>query len=294
MKTKIAKKLSKYKNLNPNIMKKTLLSIMLLTSVFYLFAQDQIIRISGQKISCTITDIDSAFVYFNLSGNTNVISTKLKKSEIQNLGQVTEKFNEEKGKQNVVPGMEYNTEKISSSTKSNRFGIYVNPLGLVQFGPMAGAEIIIHSHLVLDGHVRFSSLGALMYVTTKNDEDGKPYKISGLGVGLSIKYLAGPRNGGFYIGMLFEEGSQEQYYAEDKDWVWQSHTQYFVAAPNLGYKFAFKNGFYVNTGVILGAAFVYKDEWHHTKNYENDSAIHENPSSVKLFGMLELTLGYDF
>jgi hypothetical protein len=288
------KKINNSPILKTNIMKKTLLSILLLTTAFSLFAQDQIIRKSGEMITCTITKIDSSNIYFDLSRNGLISSTKLNKTQVQNIDQVIAKFEAGKRQKNLTPGFEHSTEKISGNSKSNKFGIYVNPLGLLQFGPMAGAEIVIHSHLVIDGHVRFSSLGALMYVTTKDEDDGKPYKISGLGVGLSVKYLAASRNGGFYAGMLFEEASQKQYYAEEQEWTWQSEIHYFVCAPNLGYKFAFKNGFYVNTGVIIGAAFVYKDEWHHTKNYDNDSAIHENGSSVRLFGMLELTLGYDF
>jgi hypothetical protein len=194
----------------------------------------------------------------------------------------------------TTPNTETAKKKKYVDNKPNRFGIYAQPLGFVQFGPIVGMELTLASHLIIDAHVRFSSLGLLMYVVSKNDNDGAPYKISGAGIGGSIKCLIPSKIGGFYFGLLLEDGWHTEYYAEGKPWIWQEDVQYFVTAPNIGYKFRFPGGFYLNTGAIFGAAFVTSQQWHYTKNYNNDSSIHDDGSKVQPFGMLELGFGVEF
>ncbi len=155
-------------------------------------------------------------------------------------------------------------------------------------------ELTLGGHLILDAHVRFSGLGLLMYVVTADDNDGMPKQITGVGIGGQVKVLFPSRIGGFYLGVLLEDGLQKQYFANDKSWAWVSEANYIAVAPTLGYKFRFHGGFFMNTGATFGAAFVGKDQWHHTKNYNGDSSIHINDPHVQPFGMVNLGFGVEF
>jgi hypothetical protein len=66
-------------------MKKTFLLIMILTSTFYLFAQDVIIRKNGDQINCTIIKVDSANIYFSMIRNGDKLNTIINKSEVQDI-----------------------------------------------------------------------------------------------------------------------------------------------------------------------------------------------------------------
>ena len=64
-------------------MKKSLLLFILITSSFLGNAQELIVRINGQKISCKVIDVDSSRVYFIL--DLNDIKTSLLRSEIREI-----------------------------------------------------------------------------------------------------------------------------------------------------------------------------------------------------------------
>jgi hypothetical protein len=133
-----------------------------------------------------------------------------------------------------------------------------------------------------------------MYAISKSDEGEIPYKISGMGVGGGLKYLHPSRIGGFYAGFLMEYGWQTQYYGKDETWEWQEDVNYLVTMANVGYKFRFLSGFYINTGALLGTAYVFKDQWYYTRSYYYNTSKHNNDSQLKPFGMLEVAFGIEF
>lgn len=260
----------------------------------YLFSQDLIVLKNGDEIKSKVLEITPAEIKYkkfdNLDGPTvTILKTDVFMIKYQN------------GTKEVINntntsslGNENNTAKKFIDLKPNRVGFYINPLGFIQFGPMIGTEITSNSRLIIDGHLRFSSLGALMYVVNADNSDGNPYKISGLGVGGGLKYFMPSRIGGFYFGGIFEYGWQTNYYAEDKPWIWQNEIKYIVAMASIGYKFRFNSGFYINTGALLGAESTFKSQWYYTKNYNNDSSIHIDDTSIGADGMLEVSFGFEF
>jgi hypothetical protein len=175
-----------------------------------------------------------------------------------------------------------------------RMGFYAEPLGIVQFGPHLGAEMTIANHLIIDGHLRFSAIGLLMRVVTRDDKEGLPNKVTGIGFGGGLKFLTSSRIGGFYIGGMCEIDSQTETYAEGEAWVWESKQNMIIPMVSLGYKFRFPSGFYINTGGNLGAAVITDASWHYLKNYKSDSSIHPDDTGVNPFGMLEVAFGIEF
>ncbi len=115
-------------------MKKTFLLIMLLTSTFCLFAQDIIIRTNGQKLNCKITKVDSSNVYFTFDKSGNTITSYLNKNQIQNLGELVSKFNEEKNQKSNTSGNEHIPGKTSTNSEYNKPS-NKNVLVKIEFGP---------------------------------------------------------------------------------------------------------------------------------------------------------------
>jgi len=64
-------------------MKKTILLIVFLTSTFYLFSQDIIIRKNGEQIHCKITKTDSTTIYFSMNRDGNDINTSINRNDVQ-------------------------------------------------------------------------------------------------------------------------------------------------------------------------------------------------------------------
>jgi hypothetical protein len=277
-------------------MKKTYLTAFLLISLMFgtLSGQDTIILKNGNEIRSKVLEINNNEVRYKRFDNLDGPTISLMKSEIFMIKYLN-------GTKDVINidnsssrGNGQDSVRKYIDKKPDRVGLYLNPLGFIQFGPMIGTEITRNSKLIIDGHIRFSSLGALIYVINANDEDGEPYKVTGLGVGGGVKTFMPSRIGGLYIGGMFEYGWQTNYYAQNKSWIWQSDDKYIVATSSIGYKFRFNSGLFINTGVYLGGEYTFYDRWYYTQNYNNDSSIHDNPASVRVFGMLEVSIGIEF
>jgi hypothetical protein len=265
----------------------------------YVNGQDVIVMKNGDEIKSKVLEINTYDIKYkkfdNLEGPIISIS-KSNVSIIKYQNGTQDVINAPSNSTNTTSAAntESNKQKKHSDSKPNRLGIYINPLGLVQFGPMAGLELTLASRLIIDAHARIAPLGLLNYATNSDDEEGWPDQLTGMAIGGGIKYLAPSRIGGFYIGILLEDGWQKQYYAKDETWTWVTESNYIVFAPNLGYKFRSHSGFFLNTGLIFGAAVTGKDQWHYTKNYKSDHSIHDNGSQVHPFGMVELGIGVEF
>lgn len=282
-------------------MKKNNFIVMLLATTSLLNnvrSQDILVFKNGEEAKSKVLEINDTEIKYKKFDNLDgpVISTK--KTEVFMI-----KY--ENGTKDVInstsptvsnsnPSGNEAKSKNKEIDRSTRFGIYANPLGFVQFGPIAGMELTIASRVVLDAHARFSSVGLLMYVVTESKDGGTPYKVSGMGLGGGLKYMIPSRIGGLYLGMYIENGWQTQYYDENEPWIWQEDVKYFVTAANIGYKFKFSSGFFLKTGAIFGTANVFEDKWYYTRNYNGDSSIHDAGSEVQPFGMLELGLGIEF
>jgi hypothetical protein len=276
-------------------MKKNYLIAVLLMSLTFgsLFGQDIIVLKNGNEIKSKVLEINDKEVKYKKFDNLEGPTISMLKAEIFMIKYQNGTKDVLNNDNSSAVGNENSSAKKYVDAKPNRVGLYLNPLGFVQFGPMLGTEITRNSSLIIDAHIRFSSLGVLSYVVSANVDDGAPYKISGLAIGGGVKSFMPSRIGGFYIGGVFEYGWATNYYAQDKSWIWQSDSKNIVAMASIGYKFRFKSGFYINTGAFLGGSYTFSDKWYYTKNYNNDSSIHVDSGKTVLAGMLEVSFGIE-
>ena len=260
----------------------------------YLYSQDLIILKNGTEVKSKVLEITPGEIKYKRFENPDGPTITVMRSEVSRIKYQNGTEDVITAPQPAVSQYESRAKEKYVDTKPNRVGIYANVLGFLEFGPMVGTEVTLASHLIIDGHARFSPAGLLMYVITADDEEGWVDKLSGMAVGGGLKYFMPSRPGGFYAGMLFEYGWQTQYYAEDEDWYWKSWNKYIVTMASAGYKFRFDSGFYINTGLQAGAAILTEAHWQYLKNYHSDPSIHEDDLEVHPFGMLEVGLGFEF
>ncbi len=273
--------------------KSILLSIFSILCSGFLFAQDIIILKTGIEVKSKVLEITQSEIRYKKFENLDGPTISISKADV-----VMIKY--QNGTNDIIstnqPKQETETPQAPSRLNNRpfRMGFYAEPLGIVQFGPHIGAEMTIANHLIIDGHVRFSSLGLLMKVVTKDDNDGMPDKISGIGVGGGVKFLAPSRIGGFYVGALCETGSLSETFEEGETWVYEKKQDMVIPMASLGYKFRFPGGLYLNTGFNLGAAILTNASWHYLKNYKSDSSIHKDDTGTNPFGMIEVAFGIEF
>lgn len=181
-----------------------------------------------------------------------------------------------------------------SANSMKGVSLSLNPLGFLQFGPIVNAEVGLTDHVVLNGHIRFASLGLLSKVVMYDeDDDIYPDHIAGTGIGGGVIYFFGDKKSKPYLGGLLEFHNTVSTYDTGFTYEWESESNMVVVLVNGGYRFRFDGGFYVNTGAYFGAA-VGEDNWYYT-NPEVPEYGEMNPSSSTFpFGMLELTLGVQF
>lgn len=191
----------------------------------------------------------------------------------------------------LIPGGYYQTNE-NETYKMSRFALSVNPLGFVQFGPLINAEFGITKSVVLNAHVRFPSLGLLNYVVRTEDEEMA--EMSGIAFGGGILYFFGEHRSKPYVGALLEYETVKFLAEEDEPWEWEETTNAAVFFVNGGYRFRFKSGFFINTGLYLGAVFN-SYEWEYTDpdyvSYDHDAF---EDTEIIPFGMVEVTVGIEF
>jgi hypothetical protein len=255
-------------------------------------SQDTLILKNGDELKTKVLFVTPTEINYKKFDNLNGPTITISKSDVFMI-----KY--QSGIKEVIKSTPYNNTEVSKSnrdadSKPNRFGIYADPLGFVQFGPRLGLEATLFSHLIIDGHVRFATLGLLMPVISKNDDGVSPYKLNGMGVGGGLKYLVTTNSGGFYFGAICEKAWQTHDFYKDEKWASESEIAYLAVVSNLGYKFRFESGFYINTGIYLGGAFLTKSQWRYTSPSNSDQSIHYGDLVTRVFGMVELSFGFDF
>jgi hypothetical protein len=174
----------------------------------------------------------------------------------------------------------------------SKIAVSLNPTGFVQFGPVFNAEFRISEDIVLNTHIRASVLGMLTY-EVKNHPDGLD-DLGAMAYGGGIIKFFGEKKNKPYAGILFEYEHATTTYAQYEQWEWSQTDLALVFIFNGGYRFRFDGGIFINTGAYLGAATgVYEWEFADASYGTNDSTPRIG-TTLKPFGMLEVSLGIEF
>jgi hypothetical protein len=171
------------------------------------------------------------------------------------------------------------------------FAILVNPLGFAQFGPTLGTQVFVTEDVAIEAHVRFWTLGALSYVANW-DDDTSLDSLSGIAFGLGGLYFLGDTEDQWYLGAFLDYQISEATYDQGGKYEWTSEDISYVFITNVGYRFRFQDGFFLNLGGFFGAAYTQTD-WEYKDYEESDGTTGGSSTSTTPFGMLELSLGFE-
>ena len=109
----------------------------------------------------------------------------------------------------------------------------------------------------------------------------------GFSVGFNFKHFpnADQVNKFYYgIGIEYAYGEFDDY----NDWYGSSAG--IVIPLNIGYRFRFGSGFYINLGAFAGSYINFYDEWFDYDDY----ALHDESGYAHFFGYFEFGLGVEF
>ena len=170
----------------------------------------------------------------------------------------------------------------------SKFSLSLNPLGFVQFGPSINAEFGVKDDLAINAHIRIPPLGIISYVIRYDDEEVD--KMSGIALGGGINKFFGENYSKPYGGIIIGYEKTTSIYSVGGSWEWESYVNVLYFMINGGYRFRFKDGFFINTGAFLGAGSA-NWTWEYT-----DPSNGPGGEGARLipFGMLEVAFGLEF
>jgi hypothetical protein len=175
-----------------------------------------------------------------------------------------------------------------------RIAVHANPVGYFMFGPVVSLEAGLTKHLVLNGHVRFSSIGKMTKETIYTDEEDIPDELTGIAFGGGPLYFFGKRLSKPYAGILFEYDKADVKYATIEDWAWQQNDKSMLFMVNAGYRLRFKFGLFINAGIYGGVAKV-KSHWDYIDiPYGSDDPSPRDQDLTKPYIQADISVGFGF
>lgn len=269
-------------------MGKILLSLALAAAVAIpSFAQDIVILKNGTSVDAKVIEVDDNSVRYKKFNNPDGPTYTAKKetiSEIRYKNGSKEIFNQAKA---TSPDKNPNSVWWTKA-RETKLGFWMDPLGLAQWGPMAGVVIRMGTNFDIKAYVRYyNGEFPLNDETFDNYEyyyyddyyhDGKGYFDQGFGLGLEFSKLFATTHGNWHAGFLAEIatiqadhsysfGYSDRYAKNNDSYSYNNYyttysgvvidlpiTQYIFALTG-GYTLRFNNRFFIDfslqSGVLL-------------------------------------------
>jgi hypothetical protein len=192
----------------------------------------------------------------------------------------------------------------ATAAESNEMGsgeFVFHPVGFFQFGPMVDLGPRIGTSTFLDAHIRWSYAGLLYQAIETDGFSSSKVDPNSFGVGAKlIHFFKNPSSPhGMYIGGLFEytwggdSGTEDEGHTYERDWSrkWKGYTVMF----NMGYRWRFPSGFFMQLGGFAGFHNQYKAETTREKNsYYSTEKKESDPEGVRVIAMIEFSIGTEF
>jgi len=269
-------------------MGKILLSLALAAAVAIpSFAQDIVILKNGTSVDAKVIEVDDNSVRYKKFNNPDGPTYTAKKetiSEIRYKNGSKEIFNQAKA---TSPDKNPNSVWWTKA-RETKLGFWMDPLGLAQWGPMAGVVIRMGTNFDIKAYVRYYNGEFPLNDETFDNykyyyyddyyHDGKGYFDQGFGLGLEFSKLFATTHGNWHAGFLAEIatiqadhsysfGYSDRYAKNNDSYSYNNYyttysgvvidlpiTQYIFALTG-GYTLRFNNRFFIDfslqSGVIL-------------------------------------------
>lgn len=172
----------------------------------------------------------------------------------------------------------------------------INLLDAAMYGPIIAMEFKISHPNVIMPWFRYSYAGVLSQYQWTNFDSTSKYSPTSLALGLEYKryLMTSSRNTQIYYGpaieMIHEKGlhnidPQYDYEYEQIRWA-------IAGYVNFGYKFKFKNNFFMNLGILPGVAFDIKNTGYYTTG-ASEGLEYDTFNSISFIGMIDFAFGWE-
>jgi hypothetical protein len=167
----------------------------------------------------------------------------------------------------------------------SRVTLMVNPLGLLQFGPIAQLEIPVSPDLSILAHLRLHGLGMLSYLLFT---DTPAFWSLAAGSGVRYFFRSGSSPHAPYLGALLEVGYNPYSGNAGYSNAYAGSAVYLTLTLNGGYRWRFA-AFFLEVGGYAGASPTVWSQWHFNST---PSVIHDGDTPTVFFGMAEVSFGW--
>lgn len=192
----------------------------------------------------------------------------------------------------------YQPEIKSGDNSMGKASIFVNPMGFLLFGPIIQLDVAVAPNFFLNAHTRISRLGLVYQLIVTEAFTNK--LTSGMSFGGGATYFFGSSSSNLskpYMGAAVEYGWGGSIGDIGERYEWEAQHNYYVIMLGGGYRFRYPSKFFMNIGLQAGGWFMLTDEWEYTdKSYTGGDGlgVHQNELVTRPFGMLEISLGWEF
>jgi len=163
-----------------------------------------------------------------------------------------------------------------------------NPMGFLQAGPIVELEFQIKPGLYVIAHARIHGLGLLSQLLS--DPDFPAFYSFAVGPAVRYFFLSKDTPHAPFLGFLTEFGFNP--YSGDAGYstAYAGSSIYLTFAANGGYRWRF-GSFILETGAYAGVSPTLSSQWHYLSS---PSVTHAGGTPITFFGMLELSIGWEF
>ena len=249
-------------------------------------AQDIIILRSGEEIAARVEEVATDVIKYkkfdNLTGPTyNIEKSKVFMIRYENGSR--DVFNE--------PTQARETTTASSSVRTGgampKSSFNINPLGLLQFGPILQYEGRMSSNSVIVPYFRYAYLGVLTHLIWTGFDEGTLSPAT-FGLGMGVKGFSEEVGNTMYYGGFLDFNVAKANYDVGEYYETQQKYSGLAVVSNFGYRWRKPSGSYINVGLFAGAAFTLKNE----ERYVMSGELYDTYSDTTIFAMLELSFGF--
>jgi hypothetical protein len=175
---------------------------------------------------------------------------------------------------------------VSAQQDSRKFAWMFNPLGFIQFGPSLSAEFAVSPNTFVGPHIRFVGLGLLSHVISDNEES-----VTNGSFGLLFRqFLSDPSPRRMYIGGTAEFGWGTSKGSVGYTDEWKGNVSLLAFMGNVGHRWRFESGFFVNVGAFAGFALEIKDEWW---EIATPNMVFQSGNDLYIAFMAEVSIGFE-
>ncbi|MEP2772568.1 MAG: hypothetical protein ABJH05_10490 [Fulvivirga sp.] len=165
----------------------------------------------------------------------------------------------------------------------------INPLGLLQFGPIFQYEGKVGGQTYLVPYFRYAYAGLVTHAVWTEFDENSELSPGTFALGLGVKSFAQNEGNSIYYGAFLDFSRTKVNYSVGFSDETEEISTDLGVVPNFGYRWRSDRKIYFSLGLYSGLVFTLKDE----ERYVSDNELFASYSETTFFAMLEFSIGWE-